>query len=174
MSTINERIRELRQTLHLTQTAFGEGIGVKIGVIRNFEYNITTPSDEQIKLISYVYSVNEDWLRTGHGEMIRKNSDEELVAAFVGCSIPKSDSIQMRCLLALANLSDHQWSVIGEIVDQISPTQCTPKNKKDSNNILTDFLNQLNAEGRTEAVKRTEELTHIPKYTDKENGSDSE
>ncbi len=48
----------------------------------------------------------------------------------------------------------------------------TAKDRKKAQ--LIEYYEQLNTSGRDEAVKRTEELTHIPKYTDKENSTDDE
>ena len=65
---IGERIKELRKALSLTQTAFGERIGLKQNSVALIEAGRAT-SDQTIFAICREFRVNEDWLRTGAGEM---------------------------------------------------------------------------------------------------------
>jgi transcriptional regulator with XRE-family HTH domain len=65
---IGERIKELRKALSLTQTAFGERIGLKQNSVALIEAGRTT-SDQTIFAICREFRVNEAWLRTGAGEM---------------------------------------------------------------------------------------------------------
>jgi len=67
--TINSRIKFLRKTLGLTQAAFAEKIGLKqasIGLYENEQRNVL---DRTISDICREFNVNEEWLRTGEGEV---------------------------------------------------------------------------------------------------------
>lgn len=69
MSELHERIRELRHTLNLTQTAFAERLSMKqnsIAVIESGKRNI---SDFTLRNICREFHVNENWLRNGIGEI---------------------------------------------------------------------------------------------------------
>ena len=73
MNTIGPRIRELRKTLMLSGEKFGEKIGLTRMAISNLEngrYNIT---EQSIIAICHEFNANEQWLRSGEGEMF--NSD---------------------------------------------------------------------------------------------------
>lgn len=65
---IGERIKELRKALSLTQTAFGERIGLKQNSVALIEAGRAT-SDQTIFAVCREFRVNEEWLRTGAGEM---------------------------------------------------------------------------------------------------------
>ena len=52
------RLKQLRKRLKINQTAYSM-----------IENGINPLSDRHIKVICSVYHVNEDWLRTGEGEM---------------------------------------------------------------------------------------------------------
>ena len=65
---VNERIYSIRKRLGLSQTAFGQALGVGIGVIKNIEYKITEPKQDFLSLICKVYDVDPDWLETGEGD----------------------------------------------------------------------------------------------------------
>ena len=64
-----ERIRELRKKhLHLSQTEFGEKLGVSRSVIKNIELNALARPDQKLslmKLICSEFNVNEKWLLNG-------------------------------------------------------------------------------------------------------------
>ena len=66
---IYERIRELRKAhLHLSQTEFGERLGVSRSVINNIELNALARPDQKLslyKLICSKFNVNEEWLLNG-------------------------------------------------------------------------------------------------------------
>ncbi len=68
-----ERIRELRKNhLHLSQTEFGERLGVSRSVIKNIELNALARPDQKLSLIKLIckeFSVNEERFyiyRAGH------------------------------------------------------------------------------------------------------------
>lgn len=73
-----ERIKAIRNSLGLSQTAFGERIGVKIGVIRNLEDGVTQLCPPLFELFCKIYNVNPNWLYTGKGEMFLPNDNDTL------------------------------------------------------------------------------------------------
>lgn len=73
--TSNDRVRELRQALKLTQTEFGEKLGVSKGVIVNLELSRVELKDLMINLICRTFKVNTLWLERGEGEMFSDISD---------------------------------------------------------------------------------------------------
>lgn len=105
MGTINQRIRELREALGLSQPKFGEGFGVSRDVVKNFEYSKTEPSDLQINIICRQYGVNEHWLRTGEGEMKKDFSADVEFAAKVSELLsdepPKYAKAMVKTILAM-------------------------------------------------------------------------
>ena len=66
---IGERIKELRKALRMTQTAFADRIGIRQNSVALLEMGRNTPSDQTVAFICREFRVNEDWLRTGAGEM---------------------------------------------------------------------------------------------------------
>ena len=72
---VNDRINSLRKHLGLSQTAFGQALGVGIGVIKNIEYKFTEPKPEFLALVCKTYNVDPYWLETGDGEMFLEKDD---------------------------------------------------------------------------------------------------
>lgn len=80
---MNERIKELRKALRLTQQEFADKLNLKRGAIANYEIGRNDPIDAVVSLICKEYNVNENWLRTGEGSMFVALPEEDEVAAYV-------------------------------------------------------------------------------------------
>lgn len=62
---IGARIKELRNTLELTQTEFANKIGLSRNAVASYEGEIRTPNDAIIKLICKEFNVDYYWLTEG-------------------------------------------------------------------------------------------------------------
>ncbi len=80
--TINDRIKQVRKTLMLTQIAFGEKICLSQGRLTAVEANKGNVTERTIKLVCSAYNVSEHWLRTGEGNMF--NPPDSMVDGLVG------------------------------------------------------------------------------------------
>lgn len=78
--SIGERIKKLRNHLELTQEEFGTRIQSARNTIAGYEIGRREPSNQAIRLICTTYGVNEEWLRTGSGEMMTADASDELEA----------------------------------------------------------------------------------------------
>lgn len=72
------RIKKLRKELDLTQQEFADKIGMKRNTVANYETGRNEPSASVISLICKEFNVNEDWLRSGNGEMFNPEPKSEL------------------------------------------------------------------------------------------------
>ena len=66
---MNERIKQIRKTLNLTQDEFAEKVGLARNSIASYESGRRTPNDAIIKLICREFNVDYFWLTEGIGEM---------------------------------------------------------------------------------------------------------
>lgn len=80
---MNERLKELRKTLKLTQQEFADRLNIKRGAIANYEIGRNVPIDAVVSLICKEFNVNEDWLRNGSGEMFKERSPSEEIGYYV-------------------------------------------------------------------------------------------
>lgn len=82
--TIFERIRLIRKALSLKQGEFARRIGLTQTALSMIELGKTVFSDKNIKLICATFAVDEEWLRTGKGEMFGTMSpyEKELLTVF--------------------------------------------------------------------------------------------
>ena len=80
---MNKRIHALRKTLCLSQSQFAEKINLKTSAISSYENGTRSITDRAIADIVRVYGVNEQWLRTGEGDMFpnpNESSGDEFAA----------------------------------------------------------------------------------------------
>lgn len=68
---MKDRIRLLRKSLDLTQQEFANRLSIKRGAVANYEIGRNIPSDSVVSLICREFNVNEEWLKTGSGEMFK-------------------------------------------------------------------------------------------------------
>lgn len=67
--SINDRIREVRNALSLTQNDFGKKLAIAQSYLTNIETGKREATEKIQKLVCLQFNVNEEWLQTGEGEM---------------------------------------------------------------------------------------------------------
>lgn len=118
---MNERIKKIRKEFDLTQTQFGEQIGVKGNTITNYETGLRNPTDAVINNICKTFNVNEGWLRTGEGDMFVQQSIDDKIASFIGgIQMTEDNSFKRRLISVLANLKEEQWEMLAEIAENLT------------------------------------------------------
>jgi transcriptional regulator with XRE-family HTH domain len=66
---MHNRLRAVRKALRLNQKYFAGQIGLNQNSLSMIEKNRTPVTEKNIKLVCATFNVNEQWLRTGYGEM---------------------------------------------------------------------------------------------------------
>jgi transcriptional regulator with XRE-family HTH domain len=79
-TSINDRLKQARNALNLSQKQFATGIFLKgSGYIGDIEIYRHEVNERIIELVSSVYGVNKAWLKTGIGKMFEGNKlDKQL------------------------------------------------------------------------------------------------
>jgi transcriptional regulator with XRE-family HTH domain len=116
---LNNRIKELRKALKLSQEAFAARIGLKgssLSLIESGHRNIT---NQNIISICREFGVNEEWLRTGDGSMYLKKSRAEQAADIVKKTLNTDDEFILNTFIALGQLSPAEWNMVKNFVDKI-------------------------------------------------------
>ena len=107
---VNQRIKEVRQNLNLSQREFGERLGVSRGVLNNIESNVVEAKPLFIQHICSVYGVDPIWMETGEGEMFRKPSEAERFAELAAKIQSDPNEFKKRVFYALSLMSDEGWA----------------------------------------------------------------
>lgn len=127
---MNERIRELRKALGLTLERFGEALGVGKTAINKIESGQNNVTDQMFKSICREFDVNEEWLRTGEGEMFKELSGSEKIAVFLADVLKDEEpSFRKQLIEALAELDSSEWDVISGFCDKIIEKRAKKENQ---------------------------------------------
>ena len=76
---IYQRFKEVRKSLKMTQTAFGNQLGKGLRAIQHYEAGERSIDNSIILLLQEKFNVNTDWLRTGHGSMFLENKQDKII-----------------------------------------------------------------------------------------------
>lgn len=119
----SQRVRELRKSLNLTMEKFGEPLGVKKSAISNIENGSRNLTDQMIIAICREYNVNEEWLRTGSGEMFVPLTRDEQIEVFIG-NVLKDEpgDFRRRLISVLSRLTESEWELLEKKLNEIVGT----------------------------------------------------
>lgn len=121
---INARVREVRETLGLSQIKFADKVKLGAGVIRNIEYNLTEPNPRYLEQIAEICGVSIAWLETGAGEMFRKMTRREKIAGFVSEALTdEPDDFKTELILTLSALSDTGWRKLRDVIHEFKKAE---------------------------------------------------
>lgn len=110
---MNERIKELRKRLNLTQQEFADRLSIKRGAVANYEVGRNTPSDSVIALICREFNVSERWLREGEGEMFLPQDDADALMALAGRFLGSEPTeFQQSFVRMILSLSPEEWKLL--------------------------------------------------------------
>ena len=78
---MNFRIKELRNALNMSQAEFAQHLGIGQTGVSSIERGNSPVTDRTVSQIVSAFGVNEQWLRTGEGDMypLPSSEDDELI-----------------------------------------------------------------------------------------------
>nr|DAU23801.1 MAG TPA: helix-turn-helix domain protein [Caudoviricetes sp.] len=120
---MKNRIKQIRNSNPnwKSQDLFASFLGIPKANLSSYETGRRTPTDAVIQLICEKCSVNEEWLRTGNGDMFVSGIKDKQISAMLA-DVMKSgeDSFRHRLVSALARLDDEGWDNLEKLIDMIS------------------------------------------------------
>lgn len=113
---MNERLKQLRDHLELTQEEFGKRIGSARNTIANYETGNRVPSNAILLSICREFNVNETWLRTGNGEMFNEMDSMDIAFNRFGHIMGNASTQKKAVLAALVEMMyyfpDDKWDYV--------------------------------------------------------------
>lgn len=116
---MKDRIKKLRKFKGMTQSEFGECIGVRGNTITTYENGTRTPSEAVIVSICREFGVNEDWLRNGTEPMFLEKSRDEELSAFFGDLLSGQPDFKRRLISVLSRLDAEEWALLEQMADKL-------------------------------------------------------
>lgn len=113
---MKDRIKKLRKELNLTQQKVADILGLKQNTIASYEIGRIIPSDAAITHICKTWDVNEEWLRTGEGEMFIDIPEEDLYAKAAASLLKENDILGIEGLKLYYSLPAESKAAVKEYV----------------------------------------------------------
>jgi len=118
LNTINERIQTIINELKMTKTEFAN----KVNVTQQYISKIVkkgNPSDMFIDSVCTKFNINEEWLRTGIGDMFNVVfKEDEYTRYAMEIGMGEHEFIQ-RAIIKYGKLSDANKKIIDEFLDSL-------------------------------------------------------
>lgn len=111
---MNERIKQLRKELGITQDDFGKKLGLARNSIANYEIGRRIPTNAVITSICREFNVNEEWLRTGFGDMFNIKTDDFVE---ISVAIDRNDPKARQAIIDYWNLSEQDKKLFWAFMD---------------------------------------------------------
>lgn len=190
--SIGENIKRIRKERKLTQKSLGEKCGILETTIRKYELNLLNPKKETVEKIANALEVSPNKLygikEIEHftPELLANNKKLTDILTNVSqttlSNISESIQYSNKSLtnIDIKNMTlEHKTDLFNLLYDHVMysddmktlhlfPTVFMTDEDTVIDKKLRDCYSKLNKVGKKEAAKRVEELTEIPRYTDKE------
>ena len=140
---MNERIKQIRKELSLTMEKFGERLGVRKTAISLIESGRNNLTDQMLKAICREFNVNEEWLRTGKGEMFVEDSDS--IIDKILSEMPLDD-LSQTILRAYIEMDARKREIFNSSIKELAAALMTDSKEKAVNGINEAILNSKAAD----------------------------
>lgn len=113
---MNERLKDVRKALKLSQEAFAERLGMKgssVSLLENGQRNIT---EQVVKSVCREFNVDYVWLTTGEGEMFI-DSDDDIIETIDRIMIGENE-FHKNLFKTFARLDEDELLALERIIDK--------------------------------------------------------
>lgn len=114
---MNERIRIIRDHFNMTQEVFSKAIGLGQSTLGMIEVGKREVLERHIKTICSVFNINEEWFRTGKGEMFIETKSSFLASIASQYDLDEFDQVLLEAYLALPG---DQRKVIKDFIQEVA------------------------------------------------------
>lgn len=116
---MNERIKELRKTLQLTQTEFGERLGIGKTAISKIERGDNGTTEQTLRSICREFGVSYLWLTTGGGSMFEDGSDDAALHIMVDRVMASENERVKSIFKGLGDFTEDDWRQVDQLLDKL-------------------------------------------------------
>ncbi len=116
---MNERVKQLRLYLNLTQEEFGKKLGVTRSAISYIESGRSNLTDHMLFTICLTFDINKKWLRDGTGEMFMNHTIDEELAKYMGTLLAEDNPKKEKYALIILKYLVDEWDLIEKNLDNL-------------------------------------------------------
>lgn len=122
---MNQRIKEVRRSLGLSQEEFGRRLGITKSAVSRIESSSNGASGQTVKSICREFSIDYAWLTTGQGEMFVENDDQ--ITKLIDTALAGENEFARAIFRGFAQFSAEDWQqlhgLIKKFLDGMNPDE---------------------------------------------------
>lgn len=115
---MNERIKELRRSLGLTQDEFGGRIGITKSSVSTMESGRSNPSEQTLRSMVREFGASYLWLTTGAGSMF-ENGEEAAVHVMIDRVMAGENEHVKNLFKGLSDWTTEDWQQVDRLLDKL-------------------------------------------------------
>ena len=119
---MKDRISLVIKSEGRTKTEFAKRLNVSQAFVSQMCSGAAKPSDRTISDICREFAVNEDWLRTGIGEMREAITPEEEIAELVARAVHGSGDFRRAVIRMICTRTDAELEVLDKMLQDLYET----------------------------------------------------
>lgn len=105
-NSLSKRLVKIRETLKISQDELGTKIGISRFSVSNYESGKRNITERVIKDICREFDVNEEWLRTGEGEMFVELPEGTELGKYIADVIGGEDDFIKNIIISYMKLDE--------------------------------------------------------------------
>ena len=124
INDINNRVKEVRQAMELSQAKFAQKIGFSQGGIKDVEIGKCKVTDRLILAMNKYLGINEEWLRTGNGSMYAQTDKKDAVEQALNILMAKynMDKFEIAMMKNYLEMSPEAKQGFKTFLKEVAPT----------------------------------------------------
>lgn len=112
-TSMSDRILAIISARGINKTEFAAKLNISQAYVSQMCSGVRNPSDRTLSDICREFFINEHWLRTGEGAMLKPMNRDQEIAAFMGDVMAReSDDFRKRLMAVLAKLDVAEWELL--------------------------------------------------------------
>lgn len=119
MINTKDRIKQLRQTLDLTQDEFGGRMGITKSSISTMESGRSNPSEQTLRSMCREFGASYLWLTTGEGPMFENGNDDAALHVMVDRVMASENERVKQIFKNLGDFTEDDWRQVNAILDKL-------------------------------------------------------
>ncbi|MFR5122284.1 MAG: helix-turn-helix domain-containing protein [Neglectibacter timonensis] len=118
-NSLSKRLVKIRETLKISQDELGTKIGISRFSVSNYESGKRNITERVIKDICREFDVNEEWLRTGEGEMFVELPEGTELGKYIADVIGGEDDFIKNIIISYMKLDEKNQKIIRDFVKSL-------------------------------------------------------
>lgn len=119
VKNVKDRIKQLRQTLDLTQEEFGKRIGLVKSGISRIENGTTGTTEQTLRSMCREFGASYLWLTTGEGSMFENGDDVAALHVMVDQVMASENERVKQIFKNLGDFTEDDWRQVNAVLDKL-------------------------------------------------------